>query len=70
MISFNTAIQVDDDGSRPDALLRDRKAIALAYVKGWFCIDFFSTVPWPRLASMFAAGDGGGSTQAAKLLKL
>jgi len=24
VISFNTAIQVDDDGSRPDALLRDR----------------------------------------------
>lgn len=70
VLSFNTAIQVDDDGSRPDALLRDRKAIALAYVKGWFCIDFFSTVPWPRLASMFAAGDGGGSTQAAKLLKV
>ena len=24
VLSFNTAIQVDDDGSRPDALLRDR----------------------------------------------
>ncbi|CAJ1456071.1 unnamed protein product, partial [Effrenium voratum] len=71
VLSFNTAIQVDDDGSRPDALLRDRKAIAIAYVKGWFSIDFFSTVPWPRLASVFAAGQSdGGSTQAAKLLKV
>ena len=24
-MNFNTAIQVDDDGSRPDALLRDRR---------------------------------------------
>lgn len=71
VMNFNTAIQVDDDGSRPDALLRDRKAIALAYVKGWFGIDFFSTVPWAKLASMFAPSDeGGGSTQAAKLLKV
>ena len=31
VFNFNTAIQVDDDGSRPDALLRDRKAIAMAY---------------------------------------
>ena len=23
--NFNTAIQVDDDGSRPDALIRDRR---------------------------------------------
>ncbi|CAE7658024.1 eag, partial [Symbiodinium sp. KB8] len=69
--NFNTAIQVDDDGSRPDALIRDRRAIALVYARGWFGIDFFSTVPWPRLVSIFAGGEeGGGSTQAAKLLKV
>lgn len=70
IFNFNTAIQVDDDGSRPDALLRDRKTIAIAYVKGWFAIDFFSTVPWAKLASLLAHDEGGGSTQAAKLLKV
>ncbi|CAE7542245.1 eag [Symbiodinium natans] len=70
--NFNTAIQVDDDGSRPDALIRDRTGARLgAPARGWFGIDFFSTVPWPRLVSIFAGSEeGGGSTQAAKLLKV
>lgn len=67
--SFNTAIELDDDGSRPDVLVTDRWQIARMYCSGWFSIDFVSTVPWARLVAIFASGPGG-TTQIAKLLKV
>eukprot|EP00930_Biecheleria_cincta_P029963 TRINITY_DN20787_c0_g2_i1.p1 TRINITY_DN20787_c0_g2~~TRINITY_DN20787_c0_g2_i1.p1 ORF type:complete len:766 (-),score=161.80 TRINITY_DN20787_c0_g2_i1:134-2431(-) len=68
--NFNTAIELDDDGSRPDVLIRDRWLIARKYGRGWFPIDSISTVPWARLVASFASGQSGGTTQIAKLLKV
>eukprot|EP00931_Biecheleriopsis_adriatica_P046893 TRINITY_DN26982_c0_g1_i1.p1 TRINITY_DN26982_c0_g1~~TRINITY_DN26982_c0_g1_i1.p1 ORF type:complete len:691 (+),score=112.11 TRINITY_DN26982_c0_g1_i1:79-2151(+) len=66
--TFNTAIELDEDGT-PDSVLRDRRLIAKAYVKGWFILDFSSTVPWGPVASIIT-GDQGGGGGAAKLMKI
>eukprot|EP00931_Biecheleriopsis_adriatica_P006914 TRINITY_DN108259_c0_g1_i1.p1 TRINITY_DN108259_c0_g1~~TRINITY_DN108259_c0_g1_i1.p1 ORF type:complete len:727 (-),score=134.62 TRINITY_DN108259_c0_g1_i1:30-1916(-) len=66
--TFNTAIELDEDGT-PDSVLRDRKLIAIAYLKGWFILDFSSTVPWGELANILTGGQGGGGG-AAKLMKI
>jgi len=42
--SFNTAV-VDSDGN----MTVNRSSIALIYLKGWFAIDFVSTVPIDRI---------------------
>eukprot|EP00931_Biecheleriopsis_adriatica_P121598 TRINITY_DN9665_c0_g2_i1.p1 TRINITY_DN9665_c0_g2~~TRINITY_DN9665_c0_g2_i1.p1 ORF type:complete len:666 (-),score=125.89 TRINITY_DN9665_c0_g2_i1:134-2131(-) len=67
--TFNSAIEIDEDGT-PDSILRDRYLIAKNYVRGWFVLDFVSTVPWGDLAALFSGGEGGGSSGAAKLMKI
>jgi len=68
LCTFNSAIEIDDDGT-PDSILRDRYLIARAYLRGWFILDFVSTVPWEDVAALFSGGHGGGSG-AGKLLKI
>eukprot|EP00931_Biecheleriopsis_adriatica_P047747 TRINITY_DN27543_c0_g1_i1.p1 TRINITY_DN27543_c0_g1~~TRINITY_DN27543_c0_g1_i1.p1 ORF type:complete len:727 (+),score=161.84 TRINITY_DN27543_c0_g1_i1:98-2278(+) len=66
--TFCTAIELDEDGT-PDSILRDRWAIAKTYLKGWFILDFVSTVPWGEVAALFTGGKSGGGG-AAKLMKI
>eukprot|EP00930_Biecheleria_cincta_P003761 TRINITY_DN104680_c0_g1_i1.p1 TRINITY_DN104680_c0_g1~~TRINITY_DN104680_c0_g1_i1.p1 ORF type:complete len:800 (-),score=139.99 TRINITY_DN104680_c0_g1_i1:155-2554(-) len=66
VLSFNTSIELADDGSRPDALIVDRWIVGRKYLRGWFGIDFVSTVPWARLIGLIAGGSGA---QIANLFK-
>jgi hypothetical protein len=51
-LSFRTCFINDDS-----ALVTDWKKIAIVYLKGWFLIDFVSTVPIDRLASLSSSAD-------------
>ena len=33
------------------------------YLRGWFSIDFFSTIPYGRLASAFGSGNSTGAVR-------
>ena len=48
LISFNTAVESTEKELHltPGSLIVDRKVIAKKYLRGWFAIDFGSTVPW------------------------
>ncbi|OLQ05605.1 Potassium voltage-gated channel protein eag [Symbiodinium microadriaticum] len=66
-LSFNTAIERKDS---PGTWILSRKRIACLYLKGWFSIDFFSTVPYGRLAeSIFGDNGGAGAVRLLKMLK-
>lgn len=47
-------------------LVTDARAVAYRYIKGFFLIDFFSTVPWDVVLS----NEGLGIFQLVKLSKL
>ncbi|KAG2436218.1 hypothetical protein HXX76_006530 [Chlamydomonas incerta] len=55
-VSFRTAF-FDDEGT----LVRDSWPVAREYLRTWFAIDFFATVPFDLIGS--AAGLGGGGSQ-------
>jgi len=70
LLSFNTAVKSDDD-----KLVFDRKVIARDYLKSWFTVDFFSTVPIDKIITKLISkvGDpdnGGGQLKMIKLLRL
>lgn len=66
-LSFNTAIERKDS---PGTWILSRKRIAWLYLKGWFSIDFFSTVPYGRLAEgIFGDNGGAGAVRLLKMLK-
>eukprot|EP00931_Biecheleriopsis_adriatica_P086756 TRINITY_DN61353_c0_g1_i1.p1 TRINITY_DN61353_c0_g1~~TRINITY_DN61353_c0_g1_i1.p1 ORF type:complete len:723 (-),score=122.75 TRINITY_DN61353_c0_g1_i1:144-2312(-) len=67
--SFNTAVVVDTPANN-EPPISNRAAIAKRYLRGWFMIDFISTIPWSSLEGIFAGGDSGGQSQATKLLKV
>jgi hypothetical protein len=52
LMTFNTAIY-NSDGD----LIVDRKFVALTYLKGWFVLDFVSTVPFVTLFRLLNLGD-------------
>jgi len=56
------------------ALVTDRVSIAINYFRGWFWIDFLSTVPWPTIADSIQSDQGSSSasqvTKLAKIVKL
>ncbi|GMH57191.1 hypothetical protein TrLO_g1723 [Triparma laevis f. longispina] len=64
LISFDTAL-VDDD----DELVMDREIIAKTYLKGWFTIDLFSTVPIDKVVALFQSASGG-SGSSGKLIRI
>jgi len=61
LLSFHTAVKGDDD-----KLIFDKSVIARDYLKGWFLVDFFSTVPMDQLIEM--AMSGGGSPDQLKVI--
>ena len=66
-LSFNTAFPSPHE---PGTWIVSRPRIAWWYLRGWFSIDFFSTIPYGRLASLFGNGDdGGGAVRLLKMLK-
>ena len=34
-----------------ESLIVERRVIAMTYLRGWFVLDFVSTVPWSRIAA-------------------
>lgn len=50
-------------------MVRDCKAIAERYMKGWFVIDFLATVPFELFVPRSSAGDGISITQVLSALK-
>lgn len=72
VISFNTAVEsTDKDVSvAPGTLITDRRTIARKYLRGWFAIDFGSTVPWSQIAELLTSGEDSGSTQLTRLTKV
>lgn len=52
-------------------VITDHAVIARAYVRGWFSLDFLSTMPWSRIVDAFVGSDGGGALlHVAKLAKI
>lgn len=72
VISFNTAVEATEKDLQvaPGSLILDRRVIAKKYLRGWFTIDFGSTVPWSQLAELLTAGEDSGSTQLTRLTKV
>jgi hypothetical protein len=66
LISFRTTV-ANEEG----AFLLSGWAIAFQYIKGWFAVDFLSTVPFDRFAKAFASETSSASStaRATKLLK-
>lgn len=67
-VSFNTAVDREDNMTGSENLIKDRKTIANQYLRGWFAIDFVSTIPWGTLEGLFVSE--GETSQATKLLKV
>eukprot|EP00941_MAST-03F_sp_MAST-3F-sp1_P000530 g530.t1 len=65
---FNVAGVLPDD-----RLLVDRKEIAITYLRTWFAIDFFSTVPFDRISKLFLDdindGDADATLRSLKIVK-
>ncbi|CAE7564765.1 Kcnh2 [Symbiodinium sp. CCMP2456] len=71
--SFNTAIPRGDDVDVDDAketLIVERRVIAVTYLRGWFVLDFISTVPWSRIVDTMVGPGGGPMVTVAKLAKV
>jgi len=69
ILSFNTALDKGENMTGSADLIKDRPGIAKRYLRGWFVIDFVSTIPWGSLEAILGSG-GGESSQATKLLKV
>lgn len=54
--NFNTAVVEGKE------LILERTTIAKKYFLGWFLIDFFSTVPFDRIAQLASGGVGNSSS--------
>ncbi|CAK8997638.1 unnamed protein product [Durusdinium trenchii] len=69
IFSFNCAIESEDGvhGAKSKLIL-DRVKIAKSYLRGWFAIDFGSTVPWAQLSEAWLSG--GSSSQLTRLTKV
>lgn len=72
IINFCTAYEstIEEPELPPGTLVTNRRKIACNYLRGWFSIDFMSTIPWPQLAEMMTAGANADSAQLAKLTKV
>ncbi|CAK9087516.1 unnamed protein product, partial [Durusdinium trenchii] len=67
--SFDTALRDEEAEDVQDAVIVDRHVIAMTYLKGWFVLDFVSTVPWSRIVDSLSEG-GGPMVTVAKLAKV
>ena len=70
-LNFNTAIFVGED------LIGHRKVIAVTYLRGWFVVDFLSTIPFDFIVDAILGPAGSSATgsdlkwfRLARLLKL
>ena len=50
-------------------MITDHSVIARAYLRGWFSLDFLSTMPWSRVVDAFVGDNGGALRHVAKLAK-
>lgn len=67
LFCFNTAY-VDPV---TEVVVTDRRKIAWNYIKLWFWIDLFSTIPFDTLVGLFVGDDGsGGDLAALRLIKI
>jgi len=68
IVTFDTGLTVSGDDQE---VITDHAVIARAYVRGWFSLDFLSTMPWSRIVDAFVGSDGGGALlHVAKLAKM
>lgn len=65
-LSFNTAVA---NPSEPGTWIMSRSKIAWMYLRGWFSIDFFSTIPYGHLAAAFGNGESAGAVGLLRMLK-
>jgi len=73
IISFFTAYAATarDKDMEPGRLVTKKGRIVQHYLRGWFSIDFVSTIPWSTLAEAIASDDASSnSAQVAKLTKV
>ena len=64
--NFRTA-RIDSGGT----LVHEPRAVANAYLGGWFCVDFLSSLPVGYIKYMFVgSGDGLGHTKLLKVMRL
>lgn len=71
MINFFTAYTAGraDTDHEPGKLVTSKARIARNYLKTWFPIDFFSTIPWGKVSSL-VAGDSSSASGAGQVGKL
>ena len=62
---FNQAFEYGDDS----VFITDRRKIAKHYLKGWFVIDFLSTLPVYRMATAVASSGGEEAPSATRAIK-
>ncbi|CAM9187432.1 unnamed protein product [Discosporangium mesarthrocarpum] len=63
--NFRTAM-VDENGEP----VVDIRAIAMTYLKGWFIVDFLSTIPVHMIANYLDGSNGNAVFRSAKLLRI
>lgn len=68
LVTFDTGLTVAGDDQE---VITDHGVIARAYMRGWFSLDFLSTMPWSRIVDAFVGSDGAGPLlHVAKLAKM
>lgn len=68
IVTFDTGLTVAGDDQE---VITDHGVIARAYMRGWFSLDFVSTMPWSRIVDAFVGSDGAGPLlHVAKLAKM
>lgn len=71
-MNFYTGYQAGtrDTDFEPGRMITMKRRIAKNYLRTWFCIDFFSTVPWGAVVSWILGGGSGSAGQLGKLTKV
>eukprot|EP00913_Durusdinium_trenchii_P034115 g31930.t1 len=57
LVTFDTGLTVAGDDQD---IITDHGIIARAYLRGWFSLDFLSTMPWSRMVDAAVGSDEGG----------
>lgn len=69
LVTFDTGLTVAGDDQD---IITDHGIIARAYLRGWFSLDFLSTMPWSCMVDAAVGSDEGGGAllHVAKLAKM
>lgn len=70
LVHFNTAFEIESSTNEHQELVTERSQITFKYLKGWFAVDFLSTVPLDRLITALTTSSGKNSGSSVRSLKM